>query len=494
MLTGSTAERRRADAEADDHPDDGEGGAAGRGAGPRPGQPLGLVTDLYELLMAESFWRHGMTGPATFSLFPRRLPSERSYLLAAGLAQLVEAVERFTFDDDALDWLASTERFDGAFLDWLAGLRFTGSIRALPEGTPFFADEPVVEVDGPLPVAQLLESLVMNQVHLQTTLASKAARVVDAARGIPVIDFGLRRTHGVEAAVLGARAQYIAGIDGTSNLEASRAFGVPEAGTMAHSFVQAFDDEGEALRTFAADHPEAAVLLIDTYDTLDALEVVIAESQRGSRGFPPRGIRLDSGDLGGLARACRARLDEAGLGQVKVIASGGLDEHEIDALVRAEAPIDGFGVGTGLGVSRDAPSLDLAFKLVSYRGRGRMKLSEGKRTLPGPKQVFRRTAEPSSGTVDDLLAGAAESHPGEPLLVTVMQEGRRTRPLPTLPRIRALARDARDRLPSDFRTPRGIGHRSPTLTPRLSPALVAEADRLERALRRQRRASERDPR
>lgn len=380
-----------------------------------------LLTDLYELTMAQAYWREGRTAPATFSLFCRRLPPTRNYLLAAGLDDALRYLEAFRFDGESLAFLASLGRFSAEFLDWLGRLRFTGDVRAVPEGTPVFAEEPLVEVTAPLPEAQLVETFLLNQVHVQTLIASKAARVVTAAAGRPVHDFGLRRYHGTDAGMKAARAAWIAGCAGTSNVLAARTWGIPATGTMAHSYVQAHEDEAEAFRRFSELYPETT-LLVDTYDTLRGVQRVIALAKERGDTFRVRAIRLDSGDLGALAREARRMLDAAGLGGVRIFASGELDEDAVARLVAA--PIDAFGVGTAMGVSKDAPALDVAYKLTAYAGVGRVKLSPGKRSLPGPKQVFRE--ERDGEAVRDVIAGVEETFPGRPLLVPVMVGGRRT--------------------------------------------------------------------
>jgi nicotinate phosphoribosyltransferase len=383
---------------------------------------LALFTDLYELTMLQAYVVQDMHEEAVFSLFVRRLPPDRRFLLACGLDTLLGAIEDLQFEDDDLAYLDSLGLFQARFLDWLSDWRFSGEVHAVPEGTPMFSNEPLLEVTAPLPQAQLIETLVMNQVHLQTVLASKAVRLVQAAGGRPVIDFGARRTHGVEAAVNAARAFHVAGVAATSNVLAGRLYGIPVTGTMAHSYIQAHDDEYQAFARYAGLYPET-ILLVDTYDTLDGVGKVIRLAAALGDGFRVRGIRLDSGDLGELARAARARLDDAGLQQVSIFASGGLDEHAVAALVARGAPIDGFGVGTSMGVARDAPDLDLAYKLCEYAGRGRIKLSTGKPILPGRKQVFRASRDGiASG---DTIARAGESLPGRPLLRPVMAAGRR---------------------------------------------------------------------
>ncbi|MFB6262231.1 MAG: nicotinate phosphoribosyltransferase [Bradymonadaceae bacterium] len=381
-----------------------------------------LLTDQYELTMARAYLAEGMTEPATFSLFVRRLPDERNYLLAAGLDSALNYLESLSFSDDELEYLASLEAFDREFVAELAELEFTGDVRAVPEGTPVFPDEPLVEVTAPLPEAQIAESFVMNQVHLQTVLASKASRVARAAGEKAVVDFGLRRMHGTDAAMRAARAFHIAGVDATSNVLAGRAWDVTVTGTMAHSYIQSHDSELEAFRAFSEQYPET-ILLVDTYDTLEGVDRVVQLAEERGEEFRIGGIRLDSGDLGALARTSRRKLDRAGLQDVDIFASGGLDEYEIRYLRMSDAPIDGFGVGTAMGTARDAPGLDIAYKLTEYAGEGRLKLSPGKKILPGPKQVYRRM-EDGIATGDTITLEDGDSE-GEPLLETVMVDGDR---------------------------------------------------------------------
>lgn len=397
---------------------------------PRSGSPwvddanAALLTDLYQLTMLQAYWREEMSRPAKFSLFFRRLPPARNYLLACGLEDVLRYLETLRFGAGSLGYLATFDEFTPAFLDWLGELRFTGDVHAVPEGTPLFPNEPILEVVAPLPEAQIIESFVMNQVHHQTVVASKGARVVAAAAGRAVVDFGLRRMHGTDAGVKAARAFHIAGVAATSNVLAGKVYGLPVTGTMAHSYVQAHDVEMEAFRGFAELYPET-VLLVDTYDTLEGVEKVIALAGELGEDFQVRAIRLDSGDLAALAREFRRRLDRAGLEGVGIFASGGLDEHRIARLVAEDAPIDGFGVGTGMGVSRDAPDFDIAYKMTSYDGTGRLKLSPGKPILPGRKQVFRREQE--GRAIGDVLARASEEPAagGRPLLRPVMNAGER---------------------------------------------------------------------
>jgi nicotinate phosphoribosyltransferase len=389
-----------------------------------------LFTDLYELTMAQAYWQSGTIGPATFCLFFRKLPPDRGYLVAAGLESVLAYLERFRFTAEDLAFVRSLGRFDEGFLGFLAGVRFTGAVRAMAEGTLFFPDEPVLEVSGPIIEAQLVETFVVNQVHRQTLLATKAARVRHAAGGRQVIDFGARRCHGTEAANLAARAGYLAGFDGTSNTMAAALYGIEPYGTMAHSFVCAFPTEVESFRQYAASFPDTTSLLVDTYDTVEGVRKALRiAAELRAQGHEVRAVRLDSGDLLALSQATRAMADAAGFPGLKVFASGGLDEFRVDALVRAGAPIDAFGVGTKVGVSADAPHGDCAYKLAEYAGRPVLKLSPRKQTLPGPKQVFRHRG-PDGRILDDVITLADEDPPAgsEPLLAPVMLFGRRVGP------------------------------------------------------------------
>jgi nicotinate phosphoribosyltransferase len=383
---------------------------------------LGLFTDLYQLTMLQAYLDEGMTESAVFSLFVRRLPAQRTFLLACGLETVLQQLEELHFTEDDCAYLASLRLFSEGLLDWLRGFRFSGDVFAVPEGTPVFANEPILEIVAPLPEAQLIETLVMNQIHLQTLLASKAARVVAAAAGRTVIDFGTRRAHGIDAAVCGARAFHIAGVDATSNVLAGKRHGIPVSGTMAHSYIQAHGDEREAFRAFAGRFP-GTVLLVDTYDTLGGVRRVIDLATTAVTPITIRAIRLDSGDLAALARESRRLLDDAGLRHVQIIASSGLDEHDVATLLASGAPIDGFGVGTAMSVSSDAPSLDIVYKLAEYAGEGRTKLSAAKPVLPGQKQVFRHETDGRASR--DVIARWGEALAGRPLLKRVMRGGRR---------------------------------------------------------------------
>jgi nicotinate phosphoribosyltransferase len=410
-----------------------------------------LMTDLYELTMMQAYHREGLFDTAVFDLFFRKLPTNRNYLVAAGLESVLAYLENLRFGSEALAYLDSLGQFSTEFLDYLADFRFTGDVYAVPEGTPVFADEPVIEVAAPLPQAQLVETLVLNQVHHQTLMATKGARVVEAAGEAAVVDFGARRMHGVDASLKAARAFHIVGASATSNVLAGQAYGLPVAGTMAHSYIEAHDDEAAAFEAFANAYPET-VLLVDTYDTLEGVRKVADLARRKGEAFRVRAIRLDSGDLGELARASRAILDDAGLDGVGIFASGSLDEYEIARLRADGAPIDGFGVGTHMGVSADTPYLDSAYKLVAYAGEPRMKLASGKTTLPGPKQVYRHSAEDGTFRGDTITAATEEAAAGSPLLHRVMRSGKReAASAPTLEAIRTHTRQALGLLPAELR-------------------------------------------
>jgi nicotinate phosphoribosyltransferase len=434
-----------------------------------------LLTDLYELTMLQAYFEEGMHDRAVFSLFVRRLPERRNYLLACGLDDVLGYLEALRFDRAALAYLDTLGRFSPAFLKHLEGFRFTGDLYAVPEGTPVFANEPILEVAAPIAEAQLVETLVMNQIHLQTLLASKASRVVEAARGRQVVDFGLRRIHGIDAGLKAARAFHVAGVHATSNVAAGQAYGIPVAGTQAHSYIQAHDDEYEAFRAFAQVYPNTT-LLVDTYDTLAGVRKVIRLAKTLGSDFRVAAVRLDSGDLLELSRQSRQMLDEAGLASVTIFASGNLNEDKIGKLLDAGAPIDGFGVGTEMGVSGDAPSLDIAYKLVEYAGRGRTKLAPGKVSLPGRKQVFR--VEQDGVASHDIVGRVGEAPRGRPLLEQVMSKGRRvTGRRVELGESRARAKRELSALPLRIRA---LEPASPTYRVEISPALTEDAAALRR--------------
>jgi nicotinate phosphoribosyltransferase len=407
---------------------------------------LGLCTDLYELRMVESYLKQGMTATATFSLFIR--PSTaRPWYVALGVERVLELLETFSFGPEELDEL---ERLgiDAAARDALADIDLTsGEVWSVAEGTVVLAQEPILEVSAPMPVAQLLETAVMNLVQYPTMVATKAARCALVAGGGRLADFGFRRAHGLETGIEAALAAYLGGGFATSNVEAGRRYGIPTTGTMAHSYVQAFTDERAAFRSFASDHPEHSVLLVDTYDTIEGVRRAIEVCHE--LGITPRGVRLDSGDLGELAREARRLLDDAGFEHASIIVSGGLDEIDIHELVTSGAPIDGFGVGTALTVSQDQPGLDIVYKLVEYDDRPVAKFSGVKSTFPGAKQVFR----PEHGITGDVLSVRHDREPGDPLLRPAWRDGERLLEPFDLDIIRKRTRTGLSGLPDDWRHP-----------------------------------------
>ena len=439
----------------------------------------GMLTDLYQLTMAQSYFQQGMSAPAIFSLFIREYPPNRAYFVSAGLEDVLKYLEGWQFPKQSVDYLRSTGIFAADFLDYLTGVRFTGELRAVPEGRMVFADEPFLEVMAPIIEAQIVETLLINQINLQSLVATKASRCVWAAGARPVVDFSLRRTHGVDAGMKVARASYITGCQATSNVLAGKAYGVPISGTMAHSFVSSQADELEAFRAFAGSFPDRCTLLIDTYDTIEgSRKAAVVGKEMEARGQRLSGVRLDSGALDSLSRQVRDVLDRAGLDYVNIAASGGLDEFEIEELVSLGAPIDGFGVGTKMGVSADAPWTDMAYKLVRYDGRPVTKLSPGKGYLPGEKQVFRTKG---SGTFSgDVIALKDESVAGgEPVLQKVMEAGKTIKAMPGLEEIRSRFKEEFSCLEDRFKA-----LRDPPLYPvSLSPGLRELHRDIERDLR-----------
>ena len=406
-----------------------------------------LFTAFYELTMAQAYWQSGQTDEAAFSLFVRRQPPNRGYLVFAGLEAILDFLEGFRYSGEDLEYLRGLDVFDPAFLDYLGDMRFTGTVRSLREGSLFFANEPTLEVTAPIIEAQVLENYLLNQVNLNTVLATKASRAMYAAQGRPVTEFGSRRTPGLDAADALARVSYMVGFSGTGNVQAAARHGVPPTGTMAHSFVTSFARETDAFRAYAASFPTSSVFLVDSYDTVGGTKnaIRVAEEMR-LRGDELAAIRLDSGELRSLSRQCRALLDGAGFPGVKVLASGDLDEYQIDALIADGAPIDGFGVGTKIGTSEDAPWTDSVYKLVEYRGAPVLKLSPGKETLVGRKQVV-RISDTDGRYAEDRIALATEATGGtgtETLLTTVVERGARVAP-------RGSVADARERFSEEFR-------------------------------------------
>jgi nicotinate phosphoribosyltransferase len=398
--------------------------------------------------MAAAYLENHFSVVASFELFVRSLPPQRSFLIAAGLEQALECLENVRFQGEDVDYLRRQPVFQNiskGFFDYLSEFRFTGEVWAIPEGTPVFHDEPLLRVKAPIIEAQVFETLLLSTVTFQTMVASKAVRVVTAAQGKPVIEFGSRRAHGPEAGVLAARAAYIGGCVGTSNVEAGRRYGIPVFGTLAHSFVMAYQQEEEAFCQFNRLFPQHGVLLVDTYDTLAAIEKIIQSHLR------PTAVRLDSGDLLTLSKQVRLRLDEGGLGKTQIFASGDLDEFAITDLLAHGAPIDAFGVGTALATSADAPSLGGVYKLVDIESSSgvsyRAKFSEEKSTYPGPKQVFRFRSPQGMYTGDVIGCEQERMAEGEPLLQPVMKDGVRNGPRPELDAVRERVQQDLKRIP-----------------------------------------------
>jgi nicotinate phosphoribosyltransferase len=409
-----------------------------------------LLTDIYELTMLQSYLEHGMEETAVFEFFVRRLPHRRNFLVAAGLEQVLDFLETLEFSPRELQWLS--QRFPSAVISYLERLRFSGDVDAMPEGTLFFADEPILRIAAPMPVAQLVESRVMNLLHFETLIASKAARHVLAAPERSLVDFGMRRAHGAEAGLLAARASYLAGFSGTATALAAMLYDIPVFGTMAHSFVQAHEDEATAFEHFARSHPGNVVLLIDTYDTeAGAAKVATLARKLREEHIPIRAVRIDSGDLAEHARRVRRILDEGGAPDVTIFASGGLDEDRLRAIVSSGAPIDAFGVGTALDTSSDAPALDCAYKLQEYAGRARRKRSEGKATWPGRKQVYRAYDSRGRMARDVLALLQDDPQAGEPLLRPTMRGGRRLEGAPLLSAVRSRTLAEYAQLPDGLR-------------------------------------------
>lgn len=435
-----------------------------------------LLTDLYQLTMLQTYHAERMRDVAVFDLFVRRLPTRRGFLLAAGLEQALTYLETLHFTVEERDWLAASGRFNPSFIASLESFRFTGDVEALPEGTVFFANEPILRVTAPLPEAQLVESRLINLLHYQTLIAAKAARCVLAAPGKLLVDFGMRRAHGAEAGLLSARANYLAGFAGTATVLAGMQFGIPLFGTMAHSLIQAHDREEDAFLQFAAAQPGNVTLLIDTYDTEAAAHKVVHLAPRlQEQGIQIRGVRIDSGDLAEHARQVRRILDEGGLRQATILGSGDLDEDRLTELLAAGAPLDGFGIGTRLDASTDAPTLDMVYKLQEYVGKPRRKRSEGKATWPGRKQIYRRIS-PEGVFMGDCLGLEEAPQPGEPLLQPVMRQGQRLAPPEPLSAIRARAQQQLAALPAALRA----NQVEPAYSVEIAPELRDMAARLDR--------------
>ena len=411
-----------------------------------------LLTDLYQLTMLEAYWREAFTEPAVFELFVRKLPPNRNFLVAAGLEGVLDYLQQARFHPDEFDYLSRTKRFSDRFLEWLAEWRFEGDVDALPEGTIFFPDEPIVRITAPMPQAQLVETRLVNLIQFPTMVASKAARCVLAAPDRTLVEFGARRAHGAEAAMAAARAACAAGFRGTSNVLAGKEWDLPIFGTMAHSYVMSHDEEWQAFVAFGRAQPNNVVLLIDTYDEMEAIGPVVraAEILR-EEGIRVRAVRLDSGDLSALSHAVRRRLDAAGWPDIEIFASGDLDEWALKQLVEQKAPIRGFGVGTRLTTCSDAPYLGIVYKLQEYAGRARRKTSHGKQTWPGRKQIYRIFDSKTGGMSHDVLALEEDRSDGQPLLVPVMRSGRRMTPAESIDDIRRRVVQGLKRLPPALR-------------------------------------------
>ncbi len=434
-----------------------------------------LLTDLYQLVMLQAYFDSGMNETAVFEFFVRRLPPERNYLIAAGLEQVLDYLDALAFSEDDIAALEQTGLFGGPFLESLKTFRFSGDVDAMPEGTVFFPDEPVLQITAPLPQAQLVESRIMNLLHLQTLIASKAARCMHAASGRLLVDFGMRRAHGAEAAVLAARASYLSGFSGTATVLASTLYDIPAYGTMAHSFIQAHDSEQHAFEAFARSHRGTVTLLIDTYDpATGAHRVVDLANRLAPDDIAIDWVRIDSGDMESVSRQVRKILDDGGCQTIRIFASGGLDEQQIDALVRQQAPIDGYGVGTTLDVSADVPALDCVYKLQEYAGVPRRKRSESKATWPGRKQVVRRLDD-AGIMVGDVVTLMGDGQPGVVLLEPMMRAGQRVAPPEPLPRLRERTAESLASLPAHLRALDAPAAYPVTMSPALR-RLTSETD------------------
>ena len=436
---------------------------------------MSLLTDLYELTMCASYFDNKRTEAATFDLFIRKLPPNRSYYVSAGLEQSLLYLKSIRFNIEQIGFLRE-KGFKQDFLDYLRQFKFSGEVWAVPEGTIVFAKEPLIRVTAPVIEAQLVESFLLNTVNLQTMIATKASRVVHAAKGRAIIEFGLRRTHGADAAMKAARCSYIAGCSGTSSVLAGMRYGIPIFGTMAHSFVMFFDNEVEAFKAFVKTFPKASTLLIDTFDNIKGAENAAAVAKQLERkGFQLSGVRIDSGDLVEVSKKVRKILDEKGLGYVKIFASGDLDEYKVEDLLRRGAKIDSFGVGTRMSTSEDRPYVDIIYKLSEKMDKTgdfvpTMKLSQGKITFPARKQVY-RVRNKAGNFVKDIIALHDEKAEGAPLLVKVLEQGEMVYRLPTLAQIRKNALENLSRLPEKYQRLRGAARYPVALSPRLTGIL-----------------------
>jgi len=437
----------------------------------QPAPPGALFTDLYQLTMLHAYQVQGLEETATFELFVRRLPPERRFLLAAGLEQALDFLAGLHVTQEEIRWLADSGLFPRVFLDSLGRLQFAGDVYAMPEGTPFFANEPILRVTAPLPQAQLVESRLINILNMQSMIASKAARAVMTAPGKFLVDFGFRRSHGAEASLFAARASYLAGFDGSATVAAGRAYGIPLFGTMAHSFVQAHDSELQAFLAFGTARPQSITLLIDTYDTEQgAHQAVTAANALRSRGIDVKAVRIDSGNLLESVPVARRILDAAGHRDIKILCSGNLDEYKMQTLLAAATPVDGFGLGTQMNTSFDAPSLEMVYKLTEYAGVPRFKRSRGKLSWPGRKQVWRQFD--STGQLrEDTVTLDSEPGVGTALLEKVMARGERLHHAPSLAQVRERTLAGLEQLPPDLRELNGAGDYPVHVSPRVSSLL-----------------------
>jgi nicotinate phosphoribosyltransferase len=438
-----------------------------------------LFVDLYELTMSASYHAHDLDQPATFDLFARHLPPGRGYLVSCGLDPALDYLEHLRFDDTAIGYLRSLDLFDDSFLSLLSTLRFTGEVRAIPEGELVFPNEPIVQVTAPLVEAQLVETFLLNCIGYQTMIATKAARVATACGDRTFVDFSPRRDHGTDAALKTARASYVGGAVATSLVLAGLEYGLDLSGTMAHSYVMRFDNEADAFLTYARDFPGRAIFLIDTYDTERAARTVVELAGKlEPEGLLPRAVRLDSGDVNTLSRSVRDILDEGGLTSVQIFASGDLDEYRIAELVSTGAPVDAFGVGTQLGTSGDAPHVAVVYKLVEDADGPKVKLSTDKVTLPGRKQVFRREAD---GVLQADVLGLQDESVADtrPVLEPVMRDGKRLREPEPLDALRDRCRASVGALPTRLRA---LAPEGPPYDVQISPKLDALVHRLHEQL------------
>jgi len=444
---------------------------------------LTLFTDLYELTMAASYFDHGMFEPASFSLFIRNYPPSRSYFVSAGLEEALHFLEDLRFSSDDLDYLRESGLIKREFLSYLKKFRFTGEVHSIPEGRLFFVNEPIMEVTAPLIEAQIVETFLINAVGLQTMIATKASRCVHVAGSRKLVDFSLRRTHGTDAGMKVARASYIGGFVGTSNVLAGKAFGLPIFGTMAHSYVTSFESEIDSFRAFARSFPDNVILLIDTYDTLSgAKKAVKVAKEMAQEGVDLKGVRLDSGDMARLSREVRKILQRDGLGKTMIFASGGFDEFKIKKVLDEGGDIDSFGVGTKMGVSADAPYVDMAYKLVKYDGHPVLKLSPEKQTLAGDKQVFRFTSSKGKLKRDVIALRDERLEGGEPLLKRVMRGGKMVKKSPSLSRIQKIFKDEFSRLDDRCKSIERRGCAYPVV---LSPKLKSLQSKMIRKFKRE---------